>query len=408
MAKHHVLSPSSYDRWSPCPGSLIGPPPERDENDAAREGTACHALCEFCLKTGIAPSAMKGVVINGDNKFPVSDEMVEGAELYLNTVRSACLELGIPLTKLMSEQYLTSSYVPNELFGGTTDAYAIHDGVLLVVDLKFGRKPVKATSGQLTCYALLAMGMLPKNDRPIHRIVQILVQPRSKDGEVLTRHEPSQKEIEIVWGRVMNAAQVYLQYGNLDRSPDKYLKSGSHCEYCPRKRNCPAFLKDMSDAFLLATSEVKPITTNDEVAALLYWLDRKDSIEKFLKECHVRLLEAAQQGVPIPGKKLVATWGHRKWWTEDPNQVIAALSHYGIDPRLVTETSVISPAQVEKVVKEHCQSAEERRRVTRDINDRLVRRPPTGSTLKPVEAKGDPITPGLIAELMRIEKEREE
>lgn len=406
-SKHHVLGPSSYSRWSACPGSLVGPETVDDAGDAAKEGTACHALAEFCLNTGLLPETMLGKHF-GDERFPVNQDMVEGAQLYLNTVRSVSMELGMPLSSMRTEQYLTSKYIPRDLFGGTTDLFGIHDGTLLVVDFKYGRVPVKATSGQLTCYALLAMGVHPPDAPPIKRVVQILVQPRSKDGEVVTRHEPSQQEIAHVWEKIQQAAQVYLQYKDAPVSPDKFLKTGSHCEYCRRKRTCPAFLRDMADSALMATFPVQPIVSDEEINTIMYWLDREAAITKFLAACHVRLLEVAQQGRKVPGKKLVATWSNRKWFSDDSAQVLASLSRYGIDPSLVTEQKVASPAQVEKVLKAHPGLApRDRAVVIRDINDRLVRRVPTGCTLKDESAKGEEIAPVLIQELIKIERQKE-
>ncbi len=403
MAKHHLLGPSGYERWGACPGSLIGPAMPDDAGDAAREGTACHALAEWALTTGLDPALMLGRSMTDDKRFVVNQDMVDGARLYINTVRSACLELQIPYDKLQLEKYMSTESIAEELFGGTTDCYAVHDGTLLVVDFKYGRKPVKATSGQLTCYALLAIANQQPDDPPIKRIVQILVQPRSKDGETVTRHEPTHDQLVVVWDTIVRAAQIYLQYRHLPVSPDQFLQTGKHCEYCRRKTTCPAFLRDAAEIFSRAEFPVNVITTDDEVSAALYWIERQPAIEAFFKECKVRLLQAAQQGKKIPGKKLVATYSHREWWSEQKEQVLAALGQYGIPAALATTTEVVSPAQIEKIVKEHVQDPDKRKAVISDINNRLVKRRVTGSTLKDDTAKGDAITPDILTALLELE-----
>ena len=401
-SKHHLIGPSGYAEWSNCPGSLIGPPPERSGNDAADEGTACHALLELVLQFGIDPQQMLGKVVDPAlPKWKVTTEMIQAVQLFVDILKYQCTNLGIPLSAVQSEKYIVHDGIPEELFGGTTDCIAVGDGVILVMDLKYGSGPVKATSGQLTCYALLAMAALATQTpaRPINRVVQVIIQPRSSDGEVYTVHEPSQEEIINTWQKIQRTAQIYLAHRHLPVSPTEFLQTGKHCKWCPRMTSCPAQLKDLSDAYQAAQIP-EALSTQQELERLAYWLEREEMISSFFKKVKVRLLNLAQAGVSIPEYKLVAKFTNRKWVDLPPEQIVQALSQFQLTPQELYEMKLASAPQVEKKLLARIVDAKTRRDAKAYFNNHFTRRLPAGVTLKKRSERGEEIKGGTLQQFL--------
>ncbi len=74
MNAHSEWSPSAAERWIACPASIKlsrGVPP-REAGEAAKIGTAVHALAETVMLTGSAPHTFVGKEFEG---VAISEEM---------------------------------------------------------------------------------------------------------------------------------------------------------------------------------------------------------------------------------------------------------------------------------------------------------------------------------------------
>ena len=114
MGKHSILSPSGAHRWTNCtPSARLEQEFEGTESEAAREGTAAHALCEHKLKRALKRRS-KRPVSDYD-----SDEMEECTDAYVDFVMEQ-YEAAKQICKdpiVLIEQHLDfSCYVP-EGFG---------------------------------------------------------------------------------------------------------------------------------------------------------------------------------------------------------------------------------------------------------------------------------------------------
>lgn len=420
MAKHHIIGPSSADRWCPCPGSLFGPPLPDDGNDAANEGTVCHTLLQLCLEMRVVPATFLGIAVNPD--FPhiiVTHEMVEGIELFLRTACEVCDELGLPYTAIKSEVYMVHDAIPNELFGGTTDCRIVGKGVLVTMDLKFGRKPVYADSKQLTCYSLLALraeGQLAAFDR----VIQIVIQPRANPP--ISRHEPGSEEITAVWNDVCRTAKLLLENPIEGPAPAGSINAGPHCKYCKRRVGCPAMQETAQLVALHGTfshpSEKHthiPIDASELSLDQLVWIeDRADAITKFLKDVKKALALRASKGEKIPGRKLTYSWGNRQWVTEDGDFVQTEAEEEMLRKKLARELHVDrhtliraemkSPKQVEDMLKEQGTLKQ-----GQPVIDRYTRSPVRGLRLVDERKRGEEVRPATLdAVLQSLEKEEEE
>lgn len=400
---HHLLGPSSAPRWLKCIGSVIPKPPYIPAGDAAKEGTACHELLEAALM-GLDHASMCGMKISVEGVwFTVDQEMVDAVDLFIETVDGLVTEFGLDKTLLRSEQYFTA----HPLFGGTCDFYLFQNNRLIVIDFKYGRKPVHARSEQLTCYAALILGSLGASVTGPVEVIQLVVQPRSI-GEKVTRYSPTPDEINSLVAKIRESIDKVEAHAGATESPLELLTVGPHCEYCPKQNGCPAHMQMMSQVVALAQAPNPVPTEESEIPNLLYWLDMEDVIKGFLKKVQSILLSHAEAGRPIPGKKLVTRYGNRQIALDDKLTESKFVSWFtrtfkdaGVAAKELKVTSLKSPAQLEAVLKEH-------KALDKAAKAKLaekVRREITGVKLVDVTDKGDAVDPLHIPAFLKALEE---
>lgn len=412
---HHVFSPSSADRHMECVGYLIGPEITREAGDAAKEGTLCHKLLEYS-QMGMEPDWFAGqCLLEGpeafrDNGQPllVDAEMIAAVRMFNQIASELLEELGIDRANTWPERHLAHPAIPEELFGGTSDfsGLSVENGVLLIMDLKYGRNPVKARSYQLFEYAMLALSTLtPEQQQQIRRLVFVVVQPRVNFGEQWDRYEPSIEEMNEAWTRLNKQIDLYLAHRHMPHSPPELLSTGKHCSYCPRQMHCPAITRDMTEIVVLANI---PLNTEDDglVHTLLYWSEKAEAIKGFLRRIDLALHELASRGVTVPGKKLVPAFGNRTWKPElmaegDSHILRRLIRKFGkvanikaVDCR---EVKVLSPTKIEALLKEKG-VWRGNKKLQESFHD-LVHKPVKGAKLVDMSDPGEQVTPQLAQEL---------
>lgn len=155
--KHAYLSASASHRWLMCPPSAKLCAQEEDRGSPyAQQGTDAHALCEYLLNTALGR----------DCRDPTGDltwydgEMQEAAEGYRDFVMTQIQEAKklCPDPMVCVEQVLDFSKWVTHGFG-TGDCVIIADGLLHVIDFKYGLGVmVEAEDNpQLKLYALGAL-----------------------------------------------------------------------------------------------------------------------------------------------------------------------------------------------------------------------------------------------------------
>lgn len=224
MAEHAKLSPSSSDRWLACPASIVRAPDVEDEgSEAAHEGTAAHALAEFCLKNNL----------NGKTApFPVEHAKYDTPELrahiqtYLEYVmRIVQHEKG----ELFVEQRL-QIFPQFEVFG-TADAVVVTpDGTIHVIDLKYGRGILVDVeeNTQLLLYGIGGLAFDWLSEVPVKNVMVHIIQPRRQN---LVSKTYSVEELGV-WAQE-NTHLVKRAYDGTDEATP-----GSHCKWCPIKGTC--------------------------------------------------------------------------------------------------------------------------------------------------------------------------
>jgi hypothetical protein len=146
--------------------------------------------------------------------------------------------------------------------------------------------------------------------------------------------------------------------------PDPSMQTGDHCRWCAAKPVCPLLTGAVDRA-------MKTSLQNIDAARLGEMLEQAPLIENYLAEVRALAQHMLEEGVPVPGFKLVQKRAIRQWVNDDEAQV--ALARLGLDDTELTVTKLVSPAQAEKALK--------KRKLA--LPGELVVAVSTGSTLAP-------------------------
>lgn len=132
---HAVLSASGSHRWLNCtPSARLELEFENTTSEAAREGTAAHALCEHKLKKFLKKRSKRPVSdYNSDEMEECTDAYAEFVMEQYEEAKKSCKDPVI----LIEQKLDFSCYVPEGF--GTGDCIIISDDKLHIIDFKYGQ-----------------------------------------------------------------------------------------------------------------------------------------------------------------------------------------------------------------------------------------------------------------------------
>lgn len=393
---HAKLSASQTKRWMTCPGSmrLIDDMPANmrpPQSQFAALGTAAHTLGEACLKAKATDSRIyhnwwihsggemqkrtpDPSEVEAGHWFQVDHDMMDAVDIYLSTVYGEMERLG-PEAELSIEKRFDLSWVRPDMFGTNDASISLFLDELVVIDYKHGQGiPVdvsyrdKATgkivgNSQLMYYLL---GAAKGFDFTHQNYTLIVVQPRCPHPHGgVRRFTCTLEELIEFHDRLAEAADVvnraYSEWDDCQTDAERvmweqqYLCAGDHCKtaFCAKIATCPATHRRAEEEAMADFSEdpiddtLLPVPEGVEaLARALKWVPLLDARNRAIEALAMRL---AEQGVKVPGQKLVRKKANRKW-TLAEEEVAAALAKEGLSPKdFLTEPSLRSPAQVEKL-----------------------------------------------------------
>jgi len=332
MAKQINIRPSGISRTIACPASvrLSAQVPYQESGEAAKIGTAIHALAEHCVKTESEPMTFVGKVFEG---ITMTEENCDFALQHLNAIYDIYEELGEGTVSV--EQFLPYQETPAYKCGGTADVIGIskEKRKIIIADLKTGRGYVDAESDQLKLYALAAMesGGLYQD---IDTVELWIIQPHH--GEV-RKHSMTTQEL-VDWEHYI--LQPAIENALNPAFPP--VPSDSACQYCAAKTICPA------QANLVEVVHSAPpveVLTEEQISVLL---TKFDMVEDYIKAVRDHALKRMEKGAVIQGWQLAPKRALRSWTSEE--KAIEHLTFLGLRIHEITKTELLTPAQVEKLL----------------------------------------------------------
>lgn len=313
MGNHAILSASSSHRWLHClPSARLELEFENTNGEAAKEGTAAHALSEHKLKRALRIRSKRPT-----SEYD-SDEMEECTDAYVDFImeqvelaRKSCTD---PIV-LIEQRLDFSCYVPDGF--GTGDCVIISDDRLHIVDFKYGMGVLvdAEDNPQMKLYALGALEIYDSL-YDIKEISMTIFQPRRENVSTWTVPVEELK----AWAEEElkpKAAKAYQGEG-------EYMP-GPWCTFCRASSRCRA---RADENLKLAQMEFKmpPLLTDSEIEEVLTILP---DLTKWANEITAYATDAAvNHGKEWHGFKVVEGRSVRKYKDENAVAEKAVISGY--------------------------------------------------------------------------------
>jgi hypothetical protein len=362
---HSIYSASGAHRWMACPPSAQLEQQFPDETSIyAEEGTAAHDLAEHKLKKALKMRSKK------PTSSYQSDEMDEMTALYveyclglIEKARENCQDLQI----LIEQKLDFSDYVPEGF--GTGDLVVVGNGILHVVDLKYGRGVIVSAekNPQMMLYALGALSLFDML-YDIRTISMHIVQPRVGN---FSTYETTVNEL-LTW-----AEEELKPKALLASTGGGEFCAGDHCRFCRAKNQCRA--RAVKNLELLKYEFQDPaLLTDDEIAEII---GLAEELSKWASDIYTYATALAiNEGRQWEGFKLVEGRTRRKYTDEDAVAQTAKDAGYTD----IFKQSLISITEMEKLMG---------KKKFQDILGSLVEKPKGKLTLVPETDKRQAVDP---------------
>ena len=301
MAEHAVLSASGSHRWLNCtPSARLELEFENTGSEAAREGTAAHALCEHKLKRALHMRSRRPASdYDSDEMEECTDAYVDFVMEQYETAKQVCEDPVI----LIEQRLDFSCYVPDGF--GTGDCLIISDDRLHIIDFKYGMGVLVEAEGnpQMKLYALGALAVYDAL-YDIREVSMTIFQPRRENVSTWTIPVEDLK----AWAENELKPRAKMAYDG----EGEYLP-GEWCTFCRAAVRCRARAEEK---LKLAQTEFRmpPLLTDAEIEDILAVLP---DLTKWANEITTYALDAAlNHGKEWNGFKVVEGRSVRKYRDE--------------------------------------------------------------------------------------------
>ena len=324
--KHALLGASSSARWLVCtPSARLEAMFPDEQSPYAAEGTVAHDLAEAILRHKL--EGKKAPKLDD-----YSTEMVEAVNRYVDICEEKVNEARARSSdaEAMIEARLDfSRWVPEGF--GTGDMVIVADGILEVIDLKYG-KGVPVSAIENTQMRLYALGAYDVNEYlyDVKTVRMTIVQPRL---DSVSTDELSVEEL-LDWGDEVKPIAQRAWNGQGECTPCDY------CNFCKARHTCRALADTCLTAFYKDGGKLNQLLTDQEVSDILAM---KDLITKWIKGVYDFAYEKALSGEKQwPGYKLVEGTSRRT--ITDPDAAAKTLLDNGYK-----EEDIFKPRELEGI-----------------------------------------------------------
>lgn len=330
MQHSKIVGGSTAKRVMACPGSvaLVAKMPPQATNKYMAEGTALHSAIDYLVNDGDAsPYSLLGKTYEG---VTLGDDQVEKLKSALAL-----------LDEVDPNQQMNFNTETRVGFGdllpgvfGSTDLIGRIGNRAIVLDWKFGDGVIvdAEENAQLMFYAAAAMRTKEAKWAfdGATEVECVIIQPPMVRRWVTTPERIQQFERDLV------------QAVKRSSFPDAQLAVGDHCRFCTAKPICPKMTGAVDRAIAIKIADL-------DADRISVYLKNADLLESWITSLRELALSMMESGARLPDYKLVAKRAIRQWTDEDKAKV--ALFALGLKESEMTETSLLSPAKVEKVLK---------------------------------------------------------
>jgi len=227
--------------------------------------------------------------------------------------------------------------------GGSCDIMLVKDDHLIIIDYKHGesREVLALGNKQLLAYAA---GAVRETKSKIERIDLVIIQPRIWFGPTIKGWRLPIALAEYEWTLIRS--QLELIKGSSIKSP-----SDKACFGCRAAIVCGARLKHIEEVTMEAQEQVNGPGVGIKGlsdANIAAFLDTHASMKSVYADIEDEARLRIKAGKIIPGWKLVAGRGSRKW-IHDQDVMEKKLKNMKVPKAQYLVASLVSPAQAEKL-----------------------------------------------------------
>ncbi|WP_302428352.1 DUF2800 domain-containing protein [Fusobacterium varium] len=336
---HAILSASGASRWMACtPSARLEEQFPDSTSEYAKEGTLAHELCELKVRKNLIEPMHTRTYNSKLKKLKEhelwQDEMDKHTDTYLEYIQGLVHSYNCTPAVMVEKKVDFSSYVPDGF--GTADCIIIADGVLHVIDFKYGKGVAVSAENnpQMKLYGLgayLEYSFL----YAIDKVKMTIVQPRLDD---ISECEISTTEL-MEW-----AEEVVKPLADMAYKGEGTYIAGNHCKFCRAKATCRARARMNSEVAKFDFKE-PALLSDEEVGEAL---KMAQDLAKWAEDLKDYALAESLKGKLIPGWKAVEGRGSRVF--TDNEEALKVLIGSGIDETMLYERKQLTLAQIEKVL----------------------------------------------------------
>lgn len=299
---HALLGASKADQWINCPPSArLQEGIEEKPSEYAAEGTLAHALAENRLRRRVLPcNSAERNRLDAELEMQIKTSKYYGTEMenfiseYVEVVGEKFLEAKVrsaDAVVLLEEKLDFTDWVPEGY--GTGDVVIIADGILEVIDLKYGKgKPVSAYDNpQIRLYGLGAWSAY-NFLYDIEEVRMTIIQPRL---DSITTDTMSVEAL-LEWAETMVKPAAALAFAG-----EGDFCSGGHCQWCKVKGNCRARAEENMKAVEYEFQD-PALLSNEEIGSILFITQQ---LKAWAKDVEDYAYDQMLSGNKVPQWKLV-------------------------------------------------------------------------------------------------------
>ena len=348
-ARHsNVVGGSTASQVLNCPASvkLCQSMPDIDTSTIyTRTGSMLHAAVASVVEENKLPEDMLGFELEGvtlDEEL-LREKLIPAVEAFDDILDKLEEEFGETPTVVVETEVSFGRYIPDAF--GSCDIIVRCGPRVVVLDWKFGNGVMVSAeeNAQLMFYAAAAM----RTPSLAH------IFENAEDIDLIILQPPS----TTVWGttlprmaRFETSLKDAVRKSQMKTPP---FKEGKHCQWCKAKAICPLMTGAVDRAL---KTDLKAV----DVQKLGLAYRQGELLKSWLKDLDKLIYQALEEGVDVPGLKLVPKRGTRQWVNKEnlADMLTKLATEAEIHPRKLLDAmyepqEVRSPAQMEKMLKEY-------------------------------------------------------